>query len=311
MRAASIANAMGISMFRYLRTRFVYRRRLRGWNGGGKFFVLIALSLFLLGSGYILGVSFGHGPILNAWKVDTVEQKRHLASVKRESQAHINALTTRVGLLQAHVNRLDALGNMLVSMANLDTEEFGFDAPPGVGGPRLSVDNGTPVDMEIDTVLKRINAALAEREIQLQVLNNLLIDKKLVQETYPQGRPVLHGWISSYFGKRRSPFTGKSEMHHGVDFAGRAGSNVIAVAGGVVTHAEKKGGYGHLLEIDHGNGYITRYAHNQMLLVHEGEAVKRGQVIARLGSTGRSTGPHVHFEVLKDGTRIDPMKFIR
>ncbi len=165
--------------------------------------------------------------------------------------------------------------------------------------------------MEIDAVLARFNLELDGREHQLQVLNDLLIDKKLEQETYPQGRPVIHGWISSYFGKRRSPFSGKSEMHRGVDFAGKTGSDVVAVAGGIVSQASKNGGYGYMVEIDHGNDYVTRYGHNKMLLVQAGEAIKRGQVIAKLGSTGRSTGPHVHFEVIKDGARIDPMKFVQ
>ena len=133
----------------------------------------------------------------------------------------------------------------------------------------------------------------------------------ITNQIHPQGRPVIHGWISSYFGKRTSPFSGKSEMHRGVDFAGKPGTDVIAVAGGVVTKASKNGGYGYLVEIEHGNGYVTRYGHNRELLVQAGEAIKRGQVIAKLGSTGRSTGPHVHFEVIKDGRRIDPMKFVQ
>jgi murein DD-endopeptidase MepM/ murein hydrolase activator NlpD len=199
---------------------------------------------------------------------------------------------------------------MLVSMAGLEADEFSFDSVPGVGGPNASNESGANVDMEIDAVLGRLNKEISNREHQLRVLNDLLIDEKLEQETRPQGRPVIHGWISSYFGKHTSPFTGKTETHKGVDFAGKAGNDVVSVAGGVVTFAADKGGYGYLVEIDHGNGYITRYGHNQMIHVQVGEAIKRGQVIAKLGSTGRSTGPHVHFEVIKDGVRIDPMKFV-
>ena len=302
---------MNIIIFPRPRTRFNYVNYLHGWNKVGAFLGLISLSAILLGGGYLLGVSFGHKAILSEWKADVVEQKERLNLAKQESQTQIDALTTKVGLLQAHVNRIDALGNMLVNMANLDADEFSFDTTPGIGGPHLSVETDVHVDMKIDAVLGRMNAELEEREHQLQVLNDLLIDKKLEQETYPQGRPVIHGWISSYFGKRRSPFTGKSEMHRGVDFAGKSGSDVVAVAGGIVSRAGKNGGYGYFVEIDHGNDYVTRYGHNQMLLVQAGEAIKRGQVIAKLGSTGRSTGPHVHFEVLKDGARIDPMKFVQ
>ncbi len=302
---------MNIIIFPRPRTRFTHVNYLHGWNKIGAFLGLIALTIVLLSGGYLLGVSFGHRAILSEWKADVVEQKASLNLAKQESQAEINALTTKVGLLQAHVNRIDALGNMLVNMANLDADEFSFDSTPGVGGPHLAVENETQVDMEIDAVLGRINAELKGREHQLQVLSDLLIDKKLKQETYPQGRPVIHGWISSYFGKRRSPFSGKTEVHRGVDFAGKSGSDVVAVAGGIVSRAGKNGGYGYFIEIDHGNGYTTRYGHNQMLLVAAGEAIKRGQVIAKLGSTGRSTGPHVHFEVLQDGARIDPIKFVQ
>lgn len=301
---------MNIIIFPRPRTNHIYANSLHGFNKIGVFLGLIALSAVLLCGGYLLGISFGHKTILSEWKADVSAQKERLATAKRVSETHVDALTTKVGLLQAHVNRIDALGNMLVKMAGLDADEFSFDSVPGLGGPNTSSEGETQVDMEIDAVLARLNTEIDNREHQLRVLNDLLIDEKLEQETHPQGRPVIHGWISSYFGKRTSPFSGKTETHRGVDFAGKAGNDVIAVAGGVVTHADKKGAYGYLVEIDHGNGYVTRYGHNQMIHVQLGEAIKRGQVIAKLGSTGRSTGPHVHFEVIKDGTRIDPMKFV-
>jgi len=301
---------MNIIIFPRPQTNHIYANPLRGFNKIGVFLALITLSAVLLGGGYLLGISFGHKTILNEWKADVSAQNERLHIAKRESETHVDALTTKVGLLQAHVNRIDALGNMLVSMAGLEAEEFSFDSVPGVGGPNALGDGEAHVDMEIDAVLARLNTEIDNREYQLRVLNDLLIDEKLEQETRPQGRPVIHGWISSYFGKRTSPFSGKTETHRGVDFAGKAGNDVVAVAGGVITHASKKGAYGYLVEIDHGNGYVTRYGHNQMVHVQVGEAIKRGQVIAKLGSTGRSTGPHVHFEVIKDGARIDPMKFI-
>ncbi len=301
---------MNIIIFPRPRTNHIYANSLHGFNKIGVFLGLITLSAVLLGGGYLLGISFGHKTILSEWKADVSAQKERLTIAKRESETHVDALTTKVGLLQAHVNRIDALGNMLVNMAGLDADEFSFDSVPGLGGPNSSSDGEAQVDMEIDAVLARLNTEIDNREYQLRVLNDLLIDEKLEQETRPQGRPVIHGWISSYFGKRTSPFSGKTETHKGVDFAGKAGNDVVAVAGGVVTHADEKGGYGYLVEIDHGNGYVTRYGHNQMIHVQVGEAIKRGQVIAKLGSTGRSTGPHVHFEVIKDGTRIDPMKFV-
>ncbi len=303
---------MNIIIFPRPQTNHIYANSSHGFgfNKFGLFLGLIALSAVLLGGGYLLGISFGHKTILSEWKADVSAQKDRLNLAKRESETHVDALTTKVGLLQAHVNRIDALGNMLVSMAGLDADEFSFDSIPGVGGPNTASEGDVQVDMEIDAVLARLNDEIINREHQLNVLNDLLIDEKLEQETRPQGRPVIHGWISSYFGKRTSPFSGKTETHRGVDFAGKEGNDVVSVAGGVVTFAADKGGYGYLVEIDHGNGYVTRYGHNKMIHVQVGEAIKRGQVIAKLGSTGRSTGPHVHFEVIKDGVRIDPMKFV-
>lgn len=313
---------MNIIIFPRPRTRIVYAKNAHtAWNKFGAFLGIVSLTVIFLAGGYLLGVSFGHKSILGEWQADVAAQKERLHVAKQESQTQIDALTTKVGLLQAHINRIDALGNMLVSMANLDREEFSFDSTPGIGGldttqelkatqAESTQDKAVQVDMQIDAVLARLNAEIDDREHQLQVLNDLLIDQNLEKETYPQGRPVIHGWISSYFGKRTSPFSGKSEMHRGIDFAGKPGSDVLAVAGGVVAKASKNGGYGYLVEIDHGNGYSTRYGHNQMILVQAGEVIKRGQVIAKLGSTGRSTGPHVHFEVIQDGARIDPMKFV-
>jgi len=131
------------------------------------------------------------------------------------------------------------------------------------------------------------------------------------EEVFPEGRPIGRGWISSYYGMRTNPFTGKLQFHKGMDFASKSGSNVQAVAGGVVTWSSKRYGYGNLVEINHGNGYVTRYGHNKENLVQVGDTVKKGQSISLMGSTGRSTGPHVHFEVLKNGRQINPQRFVQ
>jgi len=137
------------------------------------------------------------------------------------------------------------------------------------------------------------------------------MNQDLNDRVYPQGRPVSSGWISSYFGKRTDPFTGKSANHTGIDFAGKAGAEVVAVADGVVTWSADRYGYGIMVEINHGNGYSTRYAHNSENLVVVGDEVKKGQAVARMGETGRATGPNLHFEVLKSGRRVNPVNFIR
>ena len=148
------------------------------------------------------------------------------------------------------------------------------------------------------------------REDQLEVLASLVEHQKFRQEVALEGRPIKFGWMSSGFGRRVDPFTGRMAWHAGADFAGKPGSDIVAVASGVVTFAGERGGYGRMIEINHGGGYVSRYGHDAELLVAVGDVVKKGQVIGHMGSTGRSTGPHVHFEVLKDGRPVDPARYV-
>ncbi len=302
---------MNIVILPRARARFAYVYYLHGWSKKSVFLGLIFLSIMLFGGGYLAGMYFEHKAVLNKWETGIVVQSRQVDRTKQENQAVIDMLTDKVGALQAHLSHIDALANMLVDTAGIDAGEFNFDSTLSMGGPHTSFERNVQANAEIGSVLERLNTDLEEREYQLQVLTDLLIDKRLADEAHPRGWPIAHGWISSYFGKRKNPFTGVVEMHRGVDFAGKPGSEVVAVAGGIITQAAEDGGYGYMVEIDHGNGYMTRYAHNQVILVQVGEAVTRGQVIAKLGSTGRSTGPHVHFEVLKDGSRVNPIAFIK
>jgi murein DD-endopeptidase MepM/ murein hydrolase activator NlpD len=159
--------------------------------------------------------------------------------------------------------------------------------------------------------IQRLGLELESRGDQLAVLEDIVMIENLKKEVQPSGRPLLKGWLSSYYGMRTHPITGKYEKHKGIDFAGKQGGAVIAVAKGVVTFSGRRYGFGNVIDIAHGNGYTTRYAHNSRLLVSVGDTVEKGFQIAEIGSTGRSTGPHVHFEVLKNGRQIDPVKFIR
>jgi murein DD-endopeptidase MepM/ murein hydrolase activator NlpD len=213
--------------------------------------------------------------------------------------------------MNAHVIRLDALGRRLTQMAHLDKGEFNFDSAPAVGGPESLVDGALVSSPDISSMLDKLTSQIKDRERQLSVLESLISTRNLNRQIVPDGRPVMHGWISSYFGERTDPFNGRNAIHKGIDFAGPAGSEVIAVASGVVTYAKDRFGYGKTVEINHGNGFVTRYAHNQQTLVTPGDTVQKGQAIALIGSTGRSTGPHVHFEVLKNGRAVDPMSFVR
>ena len=155
-----------------------------------------------------------------------------------------------------------------------------------------------------------LSRQMDDREVELGVLENLILSRNLNEQIKPKGRPVTDGWISSYFGSRSDPFTGYTAVHKGVDFAGRSGAQVIAVATGVVTWSRERFGYGKMVEINHGNGFVTRYAHNERNLVSVGETVQKGQPIALMGSTGRATGPNLHFEVLRNGRQVNPLQFV-
>lgn len=238
------------------------------------------------------------------------EERQELESARDEASAHVDALALRIATLQAHLMRLDALGERLVQVGQLDADEFNFaDAPP-VGGE--SDADGQPQAVEdLAGDMARLTQLLEDRERKLLLLEDFLMSRELRKEVVPSGRPVLKGWISSGYGRRTDPFSGKKSAHHGVDFAGKRGTAVVAVAGGVVVKSEKSSGYGNLVEVRHVDGYTTRYAHNQKNLVQPGDVVAKGQTIALLGSSGRSSGPHVHFEVRKDGQSVDPRKFIQ
>jgi murein DD-endopeptidase MepM/ murein hydrolase activator NlpD len=214
--------------------------------------------------------------------------------------------------MNARVIRLDALGRRLTDMADIDDGEFNFDSDPALGGPEEPMAAGSNVAVpDVVDAMQTLGHQLNDRESQLAVLESVMLNQNLKDRVYPQGRPINSGWISSYFGKRTDPFTGKPANHTGIDFAGKEGAKIHAVADGVVTWSADRYGYGVMVEINHGNGYSTRYAHNQENLVSVGDEVKKGQIVALMGDTGRATGPNLHFEVLFKGNRVNPVKFIR
>jgi len=230
--------------------------------------------------------------------------------VEHQFKDQLADLVARVGQVNAQILRLNALGKRLTEMAHLDKGEFNFDAPPAQGGPDETDVAASEAAQELDGVLARLEQHLVDRERQLVILETFISARKLTAVTVPDGSPVPGAWISSYFGRRIDPFTGTLANHTGIDFAAAEGAPARAVAPGVVIWAGERSGYGQLVEINHGNGYVTRYAHNSRLLVKVGDKVNKGQTISSVGSTGRSTGPHLHFEVLKNGHQIDPLKFV-
>ena len=279
-----------------------------------------ALAIFLLVpmlslyAGYRLGSAGNDSVVASALSAslqgEMEKQREVVVKAKQDAQENLNALSLRLGQLQAHVVRLDALGQRLTRISGLDNGEFNFDEPPAQGGP-VSASEMSNVEVEdfvdqLDTLFVQLD----DRSQQLELLETMLVNRNVQEEVQPAGRPVVQGWISSHFGKRTDPFTGKIEIHKGIDVAGKEGTDVIAVAAGVITWSGKRYGYGNLVEIDHGNGIVTRYGHNRETVVKVGDTVKKGQVIAHMGSTGRSTGPHVHFEVRNNGVAVDPMNYI-
>lgn len=272
----------------------------------------------LLGAALYGGVRIGEAqrgamvlPV--AWQEDLARSRDEVARLSEAARQDMDALAVRVAQLQAQAIRLNALGQRLVSIAQLDEGEFDFSQTPGQGGPQAVADAEMPGMEPPDFLrsLEQLSRDLDDREQRLRALETYFMTRKLEQTVLPAGRPVSGGWVSSTFGTRTDPFTGRREAHHGLDFAGREGAEIHTVAAGVVTWAGDRYGYGNMVEINHGNGYITRYAHNKENLVKAGDVVEKGQVIALLGSTGRSTGPHVHFEVLKNGRVVDPARYIR
>jgi len=229
----------------------------------------------------------------------------------RDQQAKVNALAMRVAELQAKLMRLDALGERISSNAQLDLKEFDFGQSPGLGGPVGDHTTRLYALSELNALVDQLSARLENRQHQLEYLDEWVSQQKFASDALVQGIPVKEGYRSSEFGWRTDPFTGQPELHEGVDFSAAEGSEIKAVASGLVTWSAEKTGYGNLVEINHGNGFKTRYGHCKKNLVHIGDMVQKGQVIALLGNTGRSSGPHVHFEVYKNNRVVDPASYIR
>lgn len=281
--------------------------------------VLLVLPLSGLVGGYFLFAApggagadggFGQGAAL-AWHEKLLAQKAAVTQARDVAEERLKALTLRVAEMQARLLRLDALGERLARTTRLNKGEFDFTRPPPVGGPEEP--SGEPaafVRQDFVTALDDLMTRIDERESQLKVLESLLAGGRLREESFLAGNPVQVGYLSSTFGHRIDPFHGNLAFHKGVDFAGDSGSDIVATGGGIVTFAGNKPAYGEMVEISHGDGISTLYAHASKVLVRTGDIVKEGQVIAILGNTGRSTGPHVHYEVRRNGVPINPATYV-
>ena len=267
----------------------------------------IALLAVAFGSGFaIRGANGAAESQIAKLKQDLGKQESELADAREDAQREINAVAARVGELQAQANRLNALGQRLTRDGKLSDGEFNFGKVPGMGG------NESVEDVPAGDLLKSLDELQTKFDHsgnQLSVLESMMYNQQLQLAAIPSGRPS-KGYITSGFGRRTDPFRGGLAHHLGIDFDANTGDPVLAAAGGVVSFAGVKSGYGNVVEVDHGNGYSTLYGHNSRLVVRAGDIVRSGQQLAKAGSTGRSTGPHVHFEVHVNGRPVNPRKFL-
>lgn len=271
--------------------------------------VLLALLTLGFGAGFLSrGAGGAARAELSRLREQFGQQHAQIEQTRQHTQREINAMASRLAELQAQTGRLNALGEHLTRVAKLEDGEFDFSEQPGLGGVE-------PAEFQTDAGLgagiEQLATELARSGAQLDLLEAMLTDREIDQSLTPTGYPIRTGYMSSSFGYRVDPFTGGRQFHRGIDFSGPGGSDVLAVADGVVVYSGKHAGYGNMVDIDHGNGYLTRYGHNRENLVRIGERVRAGQPIAKLGTTGRSTGNHVHIEVWRDGRPINPYQFIK
>ncbi|MCB1867380.1 MAG: M23 family metallopeptidase [Gammaproteobacteria bacterium] len=295
----------------------------RKFSNGNDFTHLLLMALPLaalltggaLWAGYQLGIEAG-APVSNGQMAafglqqETGRQHRELEQARQQARAHLDAMALRLGVMQAKLLRMEALGEQLVKIGELDPSEFNFDEPPPQGGLESSEDAISVELPELFTEMDLLSRNIADRTHKLELMQGMIVDGKIQENLQPDGRPVEKGWISSNYGYRKDPFNGKKTFHRGVDIASKRGSPVHAVASGVVMEARRKSGYGYHIEINHADGLVTKYAHNSAIFVEPGDLVEKGDIIGLVGSSGRSTGPHVHFEITHNGKSVNPAKYL-
>lgn len=270
-----------------------------------------ALAAFMVGGAINESEEMSEARRANALKEDVLKE------LEARAQTSLNTMASRLSLLQSRVMRLDALGSRLADAAEL--EGFEFESSPGLGGPHEGLGSVSGGDGQLSfpqfdffSEVDELERALQDRHTQLSALETLLRNRRLEEQALPAGAPAIGDgtWVSSLYGYRSDPLTGAREFHQGVDFAGKLGTMITAVADGIVIWSAPRHAYGNLVEISHGNGYVTKYAHNRQNLVSVGQKVEKGEVIALMGNSGRSTGPHVHFEVVKNGKNVNPGRYL-
>lgn len=255
---------------------------------------------------------------------DIESQKSIVFRLEEDLELNLRASAIEIARLESRMARIDALGQRLTELSPYDVSEFDFVSPIGVGGLRSSnpsiIDSNAELEkgltddllgeVELSAQLASLSGKLADRSAQLDVLERLMLNDLRDEARSLVGKPVSKSWVSSNYGMRTDPISGERAWHNGIDIASTAGAPVVAMAPGVITYAGHKAGYGKVVEINHGAGLSTLYAHQKALAVETGAFVRKGQKIGEVGSTGRSTGPHVHYEIHKDGRSLDPARFV-
>jgi murein DD-endopeptidase MepM/ murein hydrolase activator NlpD len=239
---------------------------------------------------------------------------QELQKIKFNSEQELKGLTVKLSYLQAQLLKLNALGKQLVERYNLPNSEFDFlqifkkkPVNNSVAPLVLTLENNKVIQDHV----KSLELLVSKNESLLFTLQSVLLHKDEMKRSIVSGVPVKRGWVSSKYGNRIDPFTGNSAWHAGIDYAAENGSSILSMAKGVVTWAGIRSGYGTMVEVDHGNGLLTRYAHAQKAVVKIGDLVNRNDIIAKVGSSGRSTGPHLHLEVYKNGRTVDPLAYLQ
>lgn len=263
--------------------------------------LLVGVSLVLLVSSRTTESVYENQIRLNVVKTGLQEQVDLVDKLHNSTDQKLGGLIQQLASMQSQLNHLDTISSNLAEKSGLTKADFALPE---------EIKSNLSKDAELTSQIEKMADALEFKIQQLTALETILLGLNIEQESKLAGRPVGKGWLSSYYGIRKDPFTGVPTMHKGMDFAAKEGSSVIATGAGVITWSGRRYGYGNLIEIDHGNGLKTRYGHNDVLSVEIGDVVTRGQTIALVGNTGRSTGAHVHYEVIKNGRQIDPLPYI-
>jgi len=275
----------------------------------------LLLALFAISVFFLISSRSTHSPEENIARIQHAktgfkQQAEEVSSLINSTEQRMTGMMLKLADMQSQIQRLDALGSRLVKQAKLNPDEFSFEQTPGMGGPMDIV----PVDIQgQDALLSKMTVMLEKIQNKVQelmALESIMLSHHIERESRLEGKPISSGWLSSYYGIRKDPFSGLPAMHKGLDFAGKEGERVLATGAGIITWSGSRYGYGNLVEIDHGDGLITRYGHNKEVNVKIGDVVTKGQTIAEMGNTGRSTGAHVHYEVIRNGKHQDPLPYV-